>query len=82
MGDKLPIIPTPRTLAEDLVPVASCPRRAAVALIGGDIIPRGLPGGTGMANRAYLYSDDRPDAWDTPGADYYDSRWTIPLAWF
>jgi hypothetical protein len=35
-----------------------------------------------MANRAYLYSADRPDKWDTPDEGYYDSRWTIPLAWF
>lgn len=35
-----------------------------------------------MADRAYLYSDDRPDAWDAPEEGYYDSRWTIPLAWF
>jgi hypothetical protein len=35
-----------------------------------------------MADRAYLYSDDRPDAWDAPEGDYYDSRWTLPLAWF
>jgi hypothetical protein len=35
-----------------------------------------------MADRAYLYSDDRPDAWDAPEQGYYDSRWTLPLAWF
>src|SRR5206468_2063391 len=35
-----------------------------------------------MADRAYLYSDDRPDAWDVPEEGYYDSRWTLPLAWF
>jgi hypothetical protein len=35
-----------------------------------------------MANRAYLYSSDRPDAWALPEEDYYDSRHTIPLAWF
>ena len=35
-----------------------------------------------MANRAYLYSSDRSDAWERPYEDYYDSRWTIPLAWF
>ncbi|MBI3409142.1 MAG: hypothetical protein HY040_12415 [Planctomycetes bacterium] len=35
-----------------------------------------------MANRAYLYSSDRPDAWGFPDEDYYDSRHTIPLAWF
>jgi hypothetical protein len=35
-----------------------------------------------MADRAYLYSDDRPDAWSAPQEGYYDSRWTIPLAWF
>ncbi len=35
-----------------------------------------------MANRAYLYSDDRPDAWDQPDQGYYDSRGSIPLAWF
>jgi len=35
-----------------------------------------------MANRAYLYSDDRPDAWERPEEGYYDSRWTLPLAWF
>ncbi len=35
-----------------------------------------------MANRAYLYSSDRPDNWERPKKDYYDSRWTIPLAWF
>lgn len=35
-----------------------------------------------MADRAYLYSDDRPDAWKAPEDCYYDSRWTIPLAWF
>jgi hypothetical protein len=35
-----------------------------------------------MANRAYLYSDDRPDAWDEPEEGYYDSRDSLPLAWF
>jgi len=35
-----------------------------------------------MANRAYLFSADRADAWKLPDEDYYDSRWTIPLAWF
>lgn len=35
-----------------------------------------------MANRAYLYSSDRPDDWGRPEIDYYDSRWTIPLAWW
>jgi hypothetical protein len=35
-----------------------------------------------MADRAYLHSDDRPDAWDAPEEGYYDSRWTLPLAWF
>ena len=35
-----------------------------------------------MANRAYLYTSDRPDNWERPQEDYYDSRWTIPLAWF
>ena len=35
-----------------------------------------------MANRAYLYSSDCPDAWKQPEEGYYDSRWTIPLAWF
>ena len=35
-----------------------------------------------MADRAYLYSDDRPDAWNAPEEGYYDSRWTLPLAWF
>jgi hypothetical protein len=35
-----------------------------------------------MADSAYLYSDDRPDAWDPPEEEYYDSRWTFPLAWF
>lgn len=35
-----------------------------------------------MANRAYLYSSDQPDAWERLDEDYYDSRWTIPLAWF
>lgn len=35
-----------------------------------------------MANRAYLFSSDRPDGWKRPDEDYYDSRWTIPLAWF
>ncbi len=35
-----------------------------------------------MADRAYLYADDRPDAWDEPEEGYYDSRWTLPLAWF
>lgn len=35
-----------------------------------------------MADRAYLYSDDRPDAWSRPQDGYFDSRWTIPLAWF
>jgi hypothetical protein len=35
-----------------------------------------------MANLAYLYSAERPDAWHPPeeGSDY--SRWVIPLAWF
>ena len=35
-----------------------------------------------MANRAYLYSRERPDAWECPDRDYRDSRWGIPLAWF
>jgi len=35
-----------------------------------------------MADRAYLYSEDRPDAWNAPEEGYYDSRWTLPLAWF
>jgi len=35
-----------------------------------------------MANRAYLYSSDRPDGWEVPEQDYYDSRHSIPLAWF
>jgi hypothetical protein len=37
-----------------------------------------------MANRAYLYSGDRdaPDVWDVPEEGYYDSRWSIPAAWF
>ena len=35
-----------------------------------------------MANRAYLHSSHRPDAWKRPDEEYYDSRWTIPLAWF
>ena len=35
-----------------------------------------------MADRAYLYADDRPDMWDAPEKGYYDSRWTVPLAWF
>jgi hypothetical protein len=35
-----------------------------------------------MADRAYLYSDDRPDARDAPEEGYHDSRWTLPLAWF
>ncbi len=35
-----------------------------------------------MANRAYLFSDDRPDAWHRPEEAYYDSCWNIPLAWF
>jgi hypothetical protein len=34
-----------------------------------------------MVDRAYLDSDDRPDAWDAPDGGYYDSRWTLPLAW-
>jgi hypothetical protein len=37
-----------------------------------------------VANRAYLFSNDRLDAWDEAreAEGYYDSRWTIPLAWF
>ena len=35
-----------------------------------------------MANRAYLYSADRLHPWPRAGEPYYDSRWTIPLAWF
>jgi hypothetical protein len=35
-----------------------------------------------MANRAYLYSLDQLDHWKRPDRDYYDSRWSIPLAWF
>lgn len=36
-----------------------------------------------MADSAYLYSDDRPDAWDEPDEGCFcDSRWTLPLAWF
>jgi hypothetical protein len=35
-----------------------------------------------MANRAYLYSSDRPDDWKCPDEGYYDSRWTVPLAWW
>ena len=34
-----------------------------------------------MADRAYLYSDDRPDAWDAPESGCYDPRWTLPIAW-
>jgi hypothetical protein len=34
-----------------------------------------------MADRAYLYSDDRPDAWNAPKELYYDSRGALPLAW-
>jgi hypothetical protein len=33
-------------------------------------------------NRAYLYSSDRPDDWGRPEIGYFDSRWTIPLAWW
>jgi hypothetical protein len=36
----------------------------------------------GVANRAYLYSADRPDDWKCPEDGYYDSRWTVPLAWW
>lgn len=35
-----------------------------------------------MANRAYLYSSDHADDWDLPDEGYFDSRWTIPLAWW
>jgi hypothetical protein len=37
-----------------------------------------------MANRAYLFSSDRddPEVWSERGDIYYDSRWTIPLAWW
>ena len=39
-----------------------------------------------MANRAYLFTSDRTDAgvWDfrQRGDAYYDSRWSIPVAWF
>jgi hypothetical protein len=35
-----------------------------------------------MANRAYLFSSDRPDDWKRPEIGYYDSRGTIPLAWW
>ena len=35
-----------------------------------------------MANRAYLYPADLPDAWAFPAGRYYDSRWNIPLSWF
>lgn len=36
-----------------------------------------------MANRAYLWTSDAhtPENWDREGP-YYDSRWTIPVAWF
>jgi hypothetical protein len=35
-----------------------------------------------MANLAYLYSAERPDAWEHPEEGYNYSRWVIPLAWF
>lgn len=37
-----------------------------------------------MANRAYLFSNhrDSPDVWEIPEEGYYDSRWSIPAAWF
>jgi hypothetical protein len=37
-----------------------------------------------MANRAYLFSSDRDDdgVWERHGDIYYDSRWTVPLAWW
>ena len=35
-----------------------------------------------MANLAYLYSAERPDAWEHPEEGYNWSRWVIPLAWF
>jgi hypothetical protein len=34
-----------------------------------------------MADRAFLYSAHRPDMWHAPDEGYYDSRWTLPLAW-
>lgn len=35
-----------------------------------------------MADMAYLYTDDRPDAWEEPEEGYCFSKWLIPLAWF
>jgi hypothetical protein len=35
-----------------------------------------------MANLAYLYSAERPDAWEHPEDGYAYSPWVIPLAWF
>ena len=38
-----------------------------------------------MANRAYLYAWDSEDGndWTLPDdGEYYDSRWTIPVAWW
>lgn len=35
-----------------------------------------------MANEAYLYSADRPDAWEHPAEPYCYSRWVVPLGWF
>jgi hypothetical protein len=38
--------------------------------------------GRSMANNAFLYTADRPDAWFHPEEGYDYSRWVIPLAWF
>lgn len=38
-----------------------------------------------MANRAYLYAADEVPTgdWEYPGdGEYFDSRWTVPLAWW
>ncbi|MEL7338636.1 MAG: hypothetical protein AAFN70_20790, partial [Planctomycetota bacterium] len=38
-----------------------------------------------MANRAYLYAASREPVgeWEYPNdGEYFDSRWTIPLAWW
>ena len=38
-----------------------------------------------MANRAYLYDSDFDDDYDRQlpdDSEYYDSRWTIPIAWW
>jgi hypothetical protein len=35
-----------------------------------------------MANRAYLFATDQPECWEHNTQVYYDSRHTIPVAWW